>query len=78
VGNSNNVRMDQDVYEALRVYADSEHRTITAQLNHMLREHLAIAEIIVSNAKGRQPISAETSLRGIRSPLVGITKIIRD
>jgi len=71
---SHAVKLSQEVYEALRVYAAKEHRTITAQLEHMLREHPEVIEILTSNAKGKMP-SAETSLRGIRSPLVDLKNL---
>jgi hypothetical protein len=63
------VRIPQDVYEALRAHAVSERRTLTAQLEHMLRAHPAITDILALHAKGGDAQAPDVSIRGLRRPL---------
>ena len=49
------VRFHQDLFSAIKVLADRERRTITMQLDYMLREHTELAAIL--RARGDAPAS---------------------
>lgn len=74
------LKIETDLYEALRTYAASEHRSIVQQVHYMLRGHEAVKEHLDDQKKRTLQTAAPAaqpgmvSIRSLRNPLKDIAR----